>query len=159
MDFRAAMGARERLVDWASALEMIKEVKGRGATRFLMGLGIPRRTAQYYLAGRVVRDPDRRRLLSQAGSRLLGPIAATRFRASGGSVDVGTVTVQYDDQDAGERHVGHIQLLEDQIEAIADLMEEDDWQAAEEQFSTAVMDAYGADPLTISDYPEGIELL
>lgn len=158
MDFREAMGGRER-PGWARALEIIREVKGRGATRFLVGLGIPRRTAQYYLAGRLVRDPDRRRLLGQAGARLLGSLAAARLRSSGGSVNVGTVSVRYDDQDAGDRHVGHVELPDDQVAAIADLMEEDDWSEAEEQFSTAVMHEYGADPLTISDYPEGIELL
>lgn len=149
------------------ALELLRDEYGgnRGLVQFLADdLGIPERTAYYYAAGRSVRQPDRRALIIEAAGQLaderrdaaMGDHLAPLRTA--GAVDVGRVAVQYDDQDAGTRYVGSKNMAD--LDAVADLIEEEDWAAAAAEFSGQLMTAYGdgAEVLDVSDYPSGITL-
>lgn len=168
MDFQAALGLDDPAEpdNTDEALELIREEYGTGAVGFLVDLGIPRRTAQYYYAGRSVRDPERRTALVSYARGVAEERAdaqrqrvADRVRAASGT-NVGKVDVKSTSSgdDEGSRTPGWTVFYPGELDQVADLIAGGEFKDAAEVYSEAVMESYGAGgALDIDDYKQHIQ--
>jgi hypothetical protein len=136
----------------------IRAEHGKRAARWLAGqAGISRRTARRWLSSAF---PASRAAQIIGAASTLG-LAAQRFRTAT-AIDVGTVSVDYDDDNQGNRRIGENDVDDEMagyLHSAANDLENGNLEAAAEAFSNAIVNGYESgleETLTISDYSSGI---
>nr|WP_012476924.1 hypothetical protein [Streptomyces sp. 44030]ABC67356.1 putative DNA-binding protein [Streptomyces sp. 44030] len=133
------------------AQRAIRVAHGTGASRWVAEeAGISARTARRWLGSSP--PAARAAVISALAARLI--VAAQVMRRSTGTVNVGTVSVSYDEDDQGSRYIGEVEI---DLDPIAGALEEQEEGYAGELFSTAVMEAYQpglSDVLDIDAYTD-----
>jgi len=168
MDFQAALGLTEpdAIDSPTEALDIFREEYGTRAVGFLVSLGIPRRTAQYYYAGRSIRQPERRALLVDYARDIQRQhiegdrrkVADKIRRASSTYCPRVEVTSASSGDDEGGRSPGWQPLYALDRAGIAELVQTGEFEPADTMYSDAIMEAYGAGgALDIASYDGPIQ--
>jgi hypothetical protein len=165
-----ALIAGERGMDWGAAVRVVGELFGKQANARLAGVtGKTHKSAERWTAKATDKINPKTGLPSQSATpdaptqvkiveyvqRLL---AAQKVRDSP-TAHCGKVTVRYPDTgaDEGTRDIGDVNLDQEDLDAIADEIENGDLDAAAELLDQAVLDDYGVPEgvLEIEDYENG----
>lgn len=174
MDFRSAMQALGRPLNWREALSAIRAEHGKGTSRFLAGeLGVSMRTAQRWQAGAQVPSTRDNRQGALSGVAKRDYVAAQALRRAS-TVTVGHVKVdsRSSGQPDGSRPVGTLlvdPLMRAELANVANLLENGQHEAAGDALSDALLGGYSAQRardarhiapgvLTIRDYPTGVDV-
>lgn len=171
--FVEAMRDLGRPQDWRETVLAFRDEYGSGASRELaQRFGRSVRTAQKWLKGtqapgRAIVDAVR-----DAGGEHWRHVAARALRnAQTLSVGRVEVVVKSSSKRDGTRPIGVLDVdeeLDEALDEVAEALEDEDDQEAESLFSAAMLGSYSsqrahdnrriADALTISDYPNGVEV-
>jgi hypothetical protein len=146
----------------SEAQSILRQQLGNGASRWVADeAGIAPRTARRWLSGSAPRA--RHSAIVDLALAVVGTqgAAAARLRGlatNGGTINVGTVAVAYEDRDEGARHIGSVNVDEwmaEELMAAADALDREDLAAAADAFSSAVIAGYShglEDTLTVAEW-------